>query len=341
MLLTVAGNARVLFVGGKGGVGKTSTSSALALTLADAGERVLLVSTDPAHNLGHLWDTRLGDTPTRLDTGGSTATADGHIDAVEIDPQRTIDAHLASVQATMELLLPERMHRHARQHLSLAREAPGSHEAAVLERIADLVHLSLSSYDRVIFDTAPTGHTLRLLQLPAQLTGWTETLLMNRDRSERFSSALRGLASGRDEAPERSAEARLRSTLLQRKERFARLREVLADPAIAAFVIVLTPERIPVAETLELAASLTETNMTVNALVVNRRSPRGTGGLLEHRHHAETEHLKNLRAQLPHTPIVEVPLLAEEPVGVAGLRLLTAAAERRDAPAVASARTEE
>lgn len=323
MLLTVTREARVLFVGGKGGVGKTSTSSALALAHADSGDRVLLVSTDPAHNLGHLWDAALSDTPTRLITNHAERAGAGFIDAVEIDPQRTIDEHLKTVQATMELLLPERMHRHAQQHLSLAREAPGSHESAVLERIADLVHLGLRDYDRVIFDTAPTGHTLRLLQLPEQLTGWTETLLLNRDRSERFSSALRGLASGRDEAPERSAEAQLRSTLLRRKERFTRLNEVLNSSKLSGFVIVLTPERIPVAETLELAASLAGTGMAVQALVVNRRSPEDSGTLLQHRHRVETGHVTRLREALPRIPLVEIPLLAEEPVGIHGLRLLT------------------
>lgn len=320
MLLDATRTSRVLFVGGKGGVGKTSTSSALALAHAEEGDRVLLVSTDPAHNLGHLWDAQLSDEPLRL-----ISTTAGHVDAIEIDPQRTVDAHLKTVQTTMELLLPERMHRHAKQHLSLAREAPGSHESAVLERIADLVHLGLDKYDRVIFDTAPTGHTLRLLQLPQQLTGWTETLLANRDRSERFSAALRGLASNRDEAPERDAETKLRQTLMRRKNRFHTLNEALKDHTVSGFVIVLTPERIPVAETLELAASLTETGMAINALVANRRSPEDEGDLLKNRHRVETGHLEVLRRALPEIPLVEIPLLREEPVGVAGVKLLTRA----------------
>lgn len=329
MLLNLTRAHRVLFVGGKGGVGKTSVSSALALAHAEGGAKVLLVSTDPAHNLGHLWEQNLGDDPVRLHTAemGTTdadTTHAGFIDGVEIDPQRTVNRHLASVGEMMEQLLPERMHGHAKKHLELAREAPGSHEAAVLERIADLVNLGLESYDLVIFDTAPTGHTLRLLSLPGQLTGWTETLLTNRDRSERFSAALRGLATTKDEDPQRSADAQLRHTLVKRRKRFAQLQQTLTDSTLTGFVIVLTPERIPVLETLELAQSLRAAGIGVTALVANRRSPKHAGGLLADRHDMEQQHLARLTQAEPDIPLFEIPLLAEEPVGVAGLALITA-----------------
>ena len=319
MLLTLTKDIRVLFVGGKGGVGKTSTSSALALAHAEAGRRVLLVSTDPAHNLGHLWESTLGDHPTRI-----FDEHPGFIDAVEIDPQRTVDRHLGAVGDMMELLLPERMHRHAKQHLSLAREAPGSHEAAVLERIADLVTEGLEQYDHVIFDTAPTGHTLRLLQLPEQLSAWTETLLKNRDRSERFGSAMRGLTSAKDTDPARGPEAQLRETLLTRRQRFETLRTILDDEHMTGFLIVLTPERIPVLETIELATSLGETNMRVVAMIANRRSPAESPGLLGERYLAETEHLSTLRETFSQAAVIEVPLMPREPLGIQGLRELNA-----------------
>src|SRR5690606_34859372 len=144
----------------------------------------------------------------------------GTVDGLEIDPGATIDRHFAAVGATMRRLLPERMRPHAERHLELAREAPGSHEAAVLERIAEVTESGLDDYDLIIVDTAPTGHTLRLLALPGQLTAWTETLLKNRDRSERFASAMRGIASGRDDDSRQASDAELRRTLLRRRARF-------------------------------------------------------------------------------------------------------------------------
>ena len=98
MLLDIARSRRLLFVGGKGGTGKTSISSGLAMARALDGGRVLLVSTDPAHNLGDIWRTELADEARRVyaaETG--TEVGPGFVDAIEVDPQATIDAHFATV----------------------------------------------------------------------------------------------------------------------------------------------------------------------------------------------------------------------------------------------------
>ncbi|SCK22924.1 TRC40/GET3/ArsA family transport-energizing ATPase [Streptomyces sp. WMMB 322] len=325
MLLDVITSRRVVFVGGKGGVGKTSIAAALALGRAGAGARVLLVSTDPAHNLGHLWDRPVGDEPVRLagpavpepGAGAVPGTA-GHVDGLEIDPERTVEQHLSAVAGTMRRLLPERMHAPAARHLELARQAPGTHESAVLERIAEAVELAEEAYDLVVFDTAPSGHTLRLLALPEQLTAWTETLLANRDRSERFGAAVRGL--GGSEETDRDAE--LRRILLRRRNRFSRLREVVTDSARTGFVVVLTAELLPIAETMEMYEKLTGLGVDVAALVANRRSPADAGELLARRRRQEDQHLARLRQQVPDVPLLDVPLLPGDLVGREALATL-------------------
>lgn len=312
MLLELARGRRVLFVGGKGGVGKTSLASALAR--ARAGGRVLIVSTDPAHNLGHLWNTGVGDEPTRL----ASLPRDGreaHVDGLEVDPVRTVDRHLAAVRETMRRLLPERLHGQADQHLALAREAPGTHESAVLERVAEAVALGDDSYDLVVFDTAPTGHTLRLMALPKQLTAWTETLLANRDRSERFGAAMRGIAGTRHD-PGIDSDAELRRVLLRRQHRFALLRDTITDPTRTGFVLVLTAERLPVAETFDVHAQLTELGVDVAALIANRRSPADAGDLLVARRTLENRQLTVVRDKIPGVPLLEIPLLPGELVGI-------------------------
>ncbi|MGB0102481.1 MAG: ArsA family ATPase [Nocardioides sp.] len=307
MLLT----RRVLFVAGKGGVGKTSVACATAISRARAGQRVLLASTDPAHNLGHAWDLPLGDTPIRvLDLGR------GAVDAVEIDPAATVERHLAAIGETMRRLLPERLHDAAHRHLELARQAPGTHESAVLERVADLVTDGLATYDAVVVDTAPTGHTLRLMVLPEQLVAWTESLLANRDRAERFGAALRGLGGAEGDV---DRDADLRRVLVRRRQRFTRLREVVRDPELAGFVVVLTAERLPVAETLDLLTQLGELHIAVDRVVVNRRSPADAGPLLADRRLLEDGHLAALERARPDLPVVEVPLLPGDLVGPSGL----------------------
>ncbi|MFP8959096.1 ArsA family ATPase [Streptomyces nanhaiensis] len=321
MLLDLVTSRRVVFVGGKGGVGKTSVAAALALGRARSGARVLLVSTDPAHNLGHLWGRPVGDEPVRLAGPGDLvpgAGTAGHVDGLEIDPERTVEQHLSAVAETMRRLLPERMHAPAARHLRLARQAPGTHESAVLERIAEAVELGEEAYDLVVFDTAPSGHTLRLLALPEQLTSWTETLLANRDRSERFGAAVRGLGGG----GESDRDAELRRILLRRRDRFSRLREVVTDPARTGFVLVLTAEVLPIAETVEVYEKLTGLGVDVAALVANRRSPADAGELLDRRRRLEDEHLARLRQRVPDIPLLDVPLLPGDLVGAQALAAL-------------------
>ncbi|GAA1524679.1 arsenite-transporting ATPase [Microbacterium ginsengiterrae] len=311
MLLTDP-ERRLLFVGGKGGVGKTSLASAIALARARQGARVLVVSTDPAHNLGHLWEREVGDEPVRLAT-----PVGGAVDGVEIDPDRTIDRHLAAVEQTMLRLLPERQHAQAREHLARARLAPGSHESAVLERIAEAAELGGRDYDLVVFDTAPSGHTLRLLALPGQLAGWTDTLLRNRDRSERFSAAMRGLTGRGD--PERSTEAELRRTLQRRRERFVGLQAAVTDDRASGFVVAFTAEALPVAETLEVVAALGGMDVRVTALIANRRSPADGGDILRARRTVEDRHLAKVRTSVPGIPVIEVPLMKGELTGADAL----------------------
>ena len=315
MLLDLARSRGILFVGGKGGVGKTSVSAALALARARDGGRVLLVSTDPAHNLGQVWEHELSDAPTRVFEHG-----DGFVDAVEIDPRQTIERHFAAVAETMLRLLPDRLHDSAQQHLESARSAPGSHESAVLERIAELIEQSRGTHDLVIFDTAPSGHTLRLLALPEQLTSWTETLLASRDRSERFAAAARSVVGTK--TPEPTADTELRRTLIARRDRFAMMRAAITDPETTSFIVASIAERLPVAESIDVVRQLTELGIAPAAIVVNRRSPYDAGALLAERREQEARHLAVLQDAVAGIPITELPLLAGDLAGSEALAAL-------------------
>ncbi|WP_221584632.1 ArsA family ATPase [Microbacterium sp. G2-8] len=312
MLLNSVATHRAVFVGGKGGVGKTSLASSMALARAQRGSRVLVVSTDPAHNLGHLWEQPVGDDITPLWSAGD---GPGLVDGVEIDPARTVDRHLAAVSETMMRLLPDRLHRAARDHLEAARDAPGTHEAAVLERVAETLETGLDRYDLVLFDTAPSGHTLHLLAMPERMTGWTEKLLANRDRSERFSVAY-GALGGTKDTSDRDAE--LRRMLLRRQARFSLMRDTLTDPHRTGFVLVFVPEPMPIAESREVAAQLRNLGIPLIGAVANRLSP---ADLMPARAAREEALLASLDLG---APVTRIPLV-DELIGLPALERIAGA----------------
>lgn len=322
------GGQSVLFVGGKGGVGKTTTAAGLAVHLAQAGDRVLLVSTDPAHSLGDLFDERIGDRETEL--LGPTP-AGGTLVALEIDPRAEVDAYLDRVKDHMRGFTRPAMYDEIERQLELARHSPGATEAALMDRVAELVHEGPERFDRVIFDTAPTGHTLRLLALPELMLAWTDGMLRSRDRSDTAGEGLRRLKKRKRDRDREAADEprgddlswfddpgpedtdprahRIREVLLERRRRFLRARRRMLDPAATAFVLVLTPERLPILESRNALAALREHGVPVAGVVVNRVLPAdATGDFLDERRRREAEYLEWIDREFGELPRVRVPL---------------------------------
>ena len=156
---------RFLFFTGKGGVGKTSVACATAIQLADAGQRVLLVSTDPASNVGQVFGITIGNQIT-------TVSAVPNLAALEIDPQAAAQAYRDRIVGPVRGVLPDTVVKGIEEQLS---GACTTEIAAFDEFTALLVDSVLTAgYDHIIFDTAPTGHTIRLLQLPGAWNGFLE-----------------------------------------------------------------------------------------------------------------------------------------------------------------------
>lgn len=322
MLLDLARSRKILFFGGKGGVGKTTVSAATAYARANEGAKVLLVSTDPAHNLGHLFDRSIGPRPVRITAG---------LDAIEVDPGETVDAHLQEVRSALHSLMPVTQHAEIDKHMALSKDAPGMHEAAILERIADIVNEGSEEYDLIVFDTAPSGHTARLMVLPEMMSAWTEGLIKRKEKADRFAEFVRELGSdttmedktiGGATQTEQEKESKIRQILLRRRHKFSHLRDHLADQAKTSFVIVLAAERLPVLESIELHEQLGRAGIEVQCLVVNKRAPTGMGEFLDNRHHQEEQHLKLLDEKLPGISRQDIFLQSSDVLGVAGLEAL-------------------
>lgn len=321
MLLELARSKKILFFGGKGGVGKTTISAATALARANEGASVLLVSTDPAHNLGHLFDRKIGSKPVRLASG---------LDGLELDPADTVKLHIEEITNSLHRLMPVQLRSEVDKHMALSKEAPGMQEAAILERIAEVVEQGTNDYDLIVFDTAPSGNTARLMVLPEMMSAWTEGLIQRREKADKFAEIVRGM--GRDSSmgdkvfgndPEddgKMRESGIRKLLNRRKLRFTTLRDKISDRNQTSFIIVLAAERLPVLETIELHQQLKKAKISVDGLVVNKRSPQGEGEFLEERHVQEEPHIATLNKALPNIERQDLFLLAQDIVGVDALQ---------------------
>ena len=269
--------AEYVLYGGKGGVGKTTMAAATALASASDGTNTLVVSTDPAHSLSDTLEAEIPSRPHRI-------REDVPLWAVEIDPDDALDqagmfGQDGGLSGGLESLLgggmpgmgggeggpgaPGGAGPGDSGEDDSAAMMPGADEAAAMQLL--LEYLDDDRFDRVVVDTAPTGHTLRLLELPEVMDSMVGKLMQFRERMSGMLDGLSGMFGG-DDADAEQAMGDLDAV----KERVERLRDVLTDPRRTDFRVVLVPEELSVAESNRLVARLDEYGVPVNTVVVNR-----------------------------------------------------------------------
>lgn len=296
-----------MLLSGKGGVGKTTLAAATACRLAAGGQRTLLVSTDPAHSIGDALGVGLADEPRRV--------AD-RLDAVEVDPDRAAADHLAAVEEAVADRVDPELWPQVRRHLRLARDSPGMAESAAFERVAALLERCPRDYERLVVDTAPTGHTLRLLALPAVLTAWVEGLVRQREKVAGVERMLRNLA-GRDEPDSDPVLARLRD----RRTRLARAGERLREDTDVW--LVLEPQRLAIEETHRALTQLAEHELVVAGLLVNRVLPADADGqFLAERRAQQLDYLTEIDRRFGQRPTLRVTQLPRDVTDRASLERL-------------------
>lgn len=277
-----------LFFTGKGGVGKTSTSCATAVQLARSGKRVLLVSTDPASNLEEVFDTKVGSEPIEIPNVSG-------LHALNVDPEAAALAYREKLVGPYRGILPEAALTAMEEQMAGACTV----EIAAFNEFARLLGdpASIAGYDHVIFDTAPTGHTLRLLTLP---TAWTGFI----DNASAGTSCLGPLQG-----------------LVDQQELYAATVDALADGARTTVVLVSRPETSALTEAARTAEEFSELKISNQALVINgvfeaHDRSDATAVAMEER---GREALADVPAALAGLSRIDIPLRPREVVGVQAL----------------------
>ncbi len=290
---------RHLFFTGKGGVGKTSLSTATAITLADAGKRVLLVSTDAASNLDEMLGIELRNTPTPV------PGAPG-LSVLNIDPDTAAESYRQRVLAQMDTAASDDERNTVREQLSGACTT----EIASFDEFASLLSDATAPYDHIVFDTAPTGHTLRLLSLPKAWSGF----LAGNDRG----ASCLGPHSG----------------LKMQEVRFKAALDALSDPAQTTVVLVTRADKGAIAEAARTAEELHTLGLNNQRLAVNGvfHASDAHDAVACAIEALEQQALADMPASLRALPQDLVPLRAFDTVGLPALRALLSVDLTADKP---------
>lgn len=267
-------STQFIFFSGKGGVGKTSMACATAVRHADAGKRTLIITTDPAANLADVFEQPIGHHMTPL-------TGIANLWAMEIDPDSATEEYKERALAPLRDIFPAPMVEVINEQMS----GPCTAEVAAFDRFTDFLVLDNAAdqpveFDVIVFDTAPTGHTIRLLELPAE---WANTI----------SAAEQG--SGQTCIGPAAA-------IQSAKFKYERALAILRDPAQTRFTFVLHPEAIAIHETQRAIGELGKLEIHTHELIINGIIPpeATANALFAARAEMQAGYLSQIERELPY-----------------------------------------
>ena len=305
--LTPGEETEYLFFTGKGGVGKSTIASTAATKLAEAGHETLVVTTDPAAHLEDIFGEPVGHEP--------TSVSQANLDAARIDQEEALAEYRKQVLDHVTEMYEEKEDTRIDVDAAIANveeelESPCAEEMAALEKFVS--YFDEDGYDVVVFDTAPTGHTLRLLELPSDWKGFMD-----------LGSLTKGAAPAKG-------------------DQYDEVIETMKDPERSTFAFVMYPEYTPMMEAYRAAEDLRDqVGIETSLVVANYLLPEehGDNAFFANRRAQQATYLEEIRDRFD-APLMSVPLRREEPIGLAALRAFgeaipgLAAIPEADAPEV-------
>ncbi len=284
--------AKIIFYGGKGGVGKTTSSTANSIHFANKGLRTLLISTDPAHSISDVLEMKIGREIIKVRD---------NLYGLEIDPEYEASLYINKIRQNMKTILSNVIIDEINTQLDAAMVSPGTHESALFDKMAEIIIEKFDDYDVMIFDTAPTGHTLRLLTLPGLLEDWMASLIKKRKSIVGMNKMLSKKYDEKDPVLE---------ILEKRQKRFGEIKKILIDGNDLTLRFVLNPEQLAIEETKKAVAQLEKFDLPVEALIINRILPEEFNNeFWQKKKEQEKVYLDIIEKSFPNKKLIKIPLI--------------------------------
>ncbi len=312
---------RTIFVIGKGGVGKTTTSAALAVALAKKGYKTLIVSLDPAHNLGDVFMIKLTDKPKKLVE---------NLYASELDMEKLIKGYLKHLEKNLKNMYRYLTVINLEKYFEVLSYSPGIEEYATLEAVREILTEG-NKWDIIVFDTPPTGLTLRVLALPRISLIWADRLidirrkiLERRKTVAKIHGEQKFVIDGEEFqlAKEEEDDAVMKELKAYRAE-VEFVERVITDPNKTSVIAVMNPEMLPLYETERAYKSLKKFKIPFNLIVVNKVITLEKDiPELRVKLDAQKKVLSGIEEKFRGIDIIRIPMFAEEPRGLERLERL-------------------
>jgi len=306
---------RVLFFIGKGGVGKTTSSAAVSVALSKRGYKTLIVSIDPAHNLGDVFEVKLNDKPKQIAE---------NLYAMELDMEKLIKAYLKHLEENLKHMYRYLTVINLEKYFEVLSFSPGIEEYATLEAIREILQEG-DEWDIIIFDTPPTGLTLRVLALPEIALIWTERLIEIRKKILEKRRAIENIQGERKfviegeeyKLPSGEEEDPVMKELNQYKSEIAFVRGVITNPKKTSVIAIMNPEMLPLYETERAYEALRKFKIPFNLVVVNKVIElEEEVPSIRVKIEAQRKVLEEIGKKFKGVEIVTIPMFGEEPRGL-------------------------
>lgn len=289
-----------IFIGGKGGVGKTTVSAATALWCARMNKKTLIISTDPAHSLGDSFDRLVKHVPTPIVQ---------NLSAMEIDPDIAMEEY--KEKFAMQQQYNDMLGMFSDQ-LDVMSSSPGIDELAAFDKF--MQYMTSDEYDVVIFDTAPTGHTLRLLAFPEMMDSWMGKMIKTKQALGSAAQKLKNIIpfmGSEDDQLQNTAQ------LEEMKRQIIEARNILTNPKRTSFKTVLIPEEMSIIESTRAMDALNKSDITTDGIIVNKIQPDNNHcDFCKARREIQNKRLETIRDVFSEQIIAEIPLQAHEVRGI-------------------------